>query len=454
MATPITKAAWQVLSPDEIPDRLAEAFALAVSGRPGPVLLDIPMDVQGAMIDRRWVDRPRKRATTVDDSAVDELLAALARAERPLILAGRRHSLERLGTGAAGTARGAGRAGRRLAARHRRPSLRRSAAHRDDRELRQSLGEPARSAMPTSCSCSAAGSTSARPAPTPRSSRAIGRSSTSTARRVRSTTGSMAVAVWSETCAPSSRRSGRAAASRSRGPSGRRSSRQARALWPDTDELRDIAGINPNVLMHALSSASGAAGAFVADVGQHQMWAAQSLELSGTQRFMTSGGMGAMGSALPLAIGIAIVDPRPVVLIAGDGGFQTNIQELETVVRNGLPLKMVIVNNHCHGMVRQFQESYFEGRYPSTVLGLQRTVVHGGRRRLRDLREGRRRGGRARRRAPVAVGGPRRAGAARGDGRHARKRVSQARVRQADHRDGAVRQADRDGRHLAMQRHA
>ena len=76
-----------------------------------------------------------------------------------------------------------------------------------------------------------------------------------------------------------------------------------------------------------------------------------------------------MGSGLPLAIGIAIVDPRPVVLIAGDGGFQTNIQELETVVRNRLPIKMVIVNNHCHGMVRQFQESYFDGRYPSTLLG-------------------------------------------------------------------------------------
>ena len=76
-----------------------------------------------------------------------------------------------------------------------------------------------------------------------------------------------------------------------------------------------------------------------------------------------------------------------MVLIAGDGGFQLNIQELQTVVRNGLPLKMVIVNNHCHGMVRQFQESYFEGRYPSTLLRLQRTVVHGGRRRLRDLRQ-------------------------------------------------------------------
>jgi acetolactate synthase-1/2/3 large subunit len=76
-----------------------------------------------------------------------------------------------------------------------------------------------------------------------------------------------------------------------------------------------------------------------------------------------------MGSALPLAIGLSIADPRPVVLIAGDGGFQTNIQELETVVRNQLPIKLVIVNNHCHGMVRQFQESYFDGRYPSTVLG-------------------------------------------------------------------------------------
>ena len=144
---------------------------------------------------------------------------------------------------------------------------------------------------------------------------------------------------------------------------------EVRERWPDTEELSDITGINPNALMHTLSASSEAAGAFVADVGQHQMWAAQSLELSGRQRFMTSGGMGAMGSALPLAVGISIVDPRPVVLIAGDGGFQTNIQELETVVRNRLPLKMVIVNNHCHGMVRQFQESYFDGRYPSTVLG-------------------------------------------------------------------------------------
>ena len=60
---------------------------------------------------------------------------------------------------------------------------------------------------------------------------------------------------------------------------------------------------------------------------------------------------------------------RPVVVIAGDGGFQVNIQELQTVQRNGLPLKMVVLNNQCHGMVRQFQQSYFEERYQSTYWG-------------------------------------------------------------------------------------
>jgi acetolactate synthase-1/2/3 large subunit len=77
-----------------------------------------------------------------------------------------------------------------------------------------------------------------------------------------------------------------------------------------------------------------------------------------------------MGYGLPAAIGTAFVGaPHPVVLIAGDGGFQSNIQELQTVRRNDLAIKMVIINNNCHGMVRQFQESYFEGRYQSTLWG-------------------------------------------------------------------------------------
>ncbi len=77
-----------------------------------------------------------------------------------------------------------------------------------------------------------------------------------------------------------------------------------------------------------------------------------------------------MGFALPAAVGGAIVSGgEPVVMIAGDGGFQLNIQELQTVARNQLPIKMVVINNQCHGMVRQFQQSYFDERYHSTLWG-------------------------------------------------------------------------------------
>jgi len=143
-----------------------------------------------------------------------------------------------------------------------------------------------------------------------------------------------------------------------------------REQWPDTGELTGIAGINPNVLMHSLSRASTAAAAFALDVGQHQMWAAQSLELGAEQQLITSGGMGAMGYALPAAIGASLaLDRAPVVVVAGDGGFQVNIQELQTVVELGLPLKLVVLDNGTHGMVRQFQATYFDRRFPGSEWG-------------------------------------------------------------------------------------
>ena len=77
-----------------------------------------------------------------------------------------------------------------------------------------------------------------------------------------------------------------------------------------------------------------------------------------------------MGFALPAAIGATFAAGHaPVVVVAGDGAFQINIQELQTVRRNRLPIKMIVLNNRSLGMVRQFQESYFEGRYQSTVIG-------------------------------------------------------------------------------------
>ena len=140
--------------------------------------------------------------------------------------------------------------------------------------------------------------------------------------------------------------------------------------FPESEENSKISGINPNYFIHKLSKSSKKASVIVSDVGQHQMWAAQSLELNKNQRFLTSGGMGSMGFGLPASIGAAFANnPSPIVLIAGDGGFQSNIQELQTVAHHKLPIKIIILNNKCHGMVRQFQEQYFDKRYQSTLWG-------------------------------------------------------------------------------------
>ena len=139
---------------------------------------------------------------------------------------------------------------------------------------------------------------------------------------------------------------------------------------PDTAELSNIKGINPNKFIHSLSKLSKMAKAFSSDVGSNQMWVSQSVELTENQLLLTSGGMGAMGYSLPAAIGACYaLNKAPVVAISGDGGFQINIQELQTIRRNNLPVKIVIINNHCLGMIRQFQDSYFESNYASTVWG-------------------------------------------------------------------------------------
>src|ERR1700728_3886888 len=107
----------------------------------------------------------------------------------------------------------------------------------------------------------------------------------------------------------------------------------------------------------------------IADVGQHQMWAAQRCRSSSPRGFITSGGLGAMGFALPAAVGAQLAQPESCVLcLSGDGGFQMNIQELATVHRLGLPIKMVIVDNKYLGMVRQWQQLFYERNYSETDL--------------------------------------------------------------------------------------
>lgn len=107
----------------------------------------------------------------------------------------------------------------------------------------------------------------------------------------------------------------------------------------------------------------------VTEVGQHQMWAAQFYKYSRPRTLITSGGLGTMGYGLGAAIGVQIANPdKTVINIAGDGCFRMNMNEVATAVREQLPLIQVVVNNHVLGMVRQWQNLFYEQRYSATVL--------------------------------------------------------------------------------------
>lgn len=371
MAAPIAKAAWRVADIEELPERVLAAFELACAGRPGPVLVDIPMDLQRVDVQHARSAAPTAElAEEVDRSAIDGFLEDLDGAARPLILAGGgiragaatnefRGLVDRLGVPVVNSLMGVdalpfahplrvgmiGTYGNRWAniALARADLLLVLGSRLDIRQTGADTQAFAADRPIHHVDCD----------PGELNNRVVG--CNATVAHLRPFAIALADALdgrrppeldaWCSEIA------------------------DLRERWPDIGELPGVPGINPNDLMHRLARSSAAAAAYVADVGQHQMWAAQSLELTANQRFLTSGGMGAMGSGLPLAVGASVASGAPAVLIAGDGGFQLNIQELQTVARNRLPLKIVILNNRSHGMVRQFQESYFEGRYASTFWG-------------------------------------------------------------------------------------
>jgi acetolactate synthase-1/2/3 large subunit len=108
------------------------------------------------------------------------------------------------------------------------------------------------------------------------------------------------------------------------------------------------------------------------EVGQNQMWAAQFYKFNRPRSLLSSGGLGAMGYGFPAAIGAQVGNPEATVIdIAGDGSFQMNIQELATAVQNRLPVNVAILNNHFLGMVRQWQEMFFNKRYSHTCLAVE-----------------------------------------------------------------------------------
>lgn len=113
----------------------------------------------------------------------------------------------------------------------------------------------------------------------------------------------------------------------------------------------------------------------VTDVGQHQMWTAQSYRFEKPRTFLTSGGLGTMGYGMGAAIGAAFASKKPICLITGDGSFHMNLNETATAVKYGLPLKIFIMNNNVLGMVRQWQTLFYEKRHSSTTLNLSTDYI-------------------------------------------------------------------------------
>jgi acetolactate synthase-1/2/3 large subunit len=130
------------------------------------------------------------------------------------------------------------------------------------------------------------------------------------------------------------------------------------------------AEIKPQYMIQALYEATGGDAIVTSDVGQHQMWTAQYFHFSKPRRWINSGGLGTMGFGLPAAMGAKVGCPdQTVVCIAGDGSVQMNMQELATCSQEGIAIKVFIMNNGYLGMVRQWQELFWDKRYSQVDMG-------------------------------------------------------------------------------------
>jgi acetolactate synthase-1/2/3 large subunit len=143
-------------------------------------------------------------------------------------------------------------------------------------------------------------------------------------------------------------------------------------LWRAQDCMkydRSAPMIKPQAVIEALHRVTGGDAFVTSDVGQHQMWAAQYYKFKEPRRWINSGGLGTMGFGLPAAMGVQMAHPDAMVAcVSGEGSIQMNIQELSTCKENKLPIKVILLNNGYLGMVRQWQEFFYEERYSESYV--------------------------------------------------------------------------------------
>jgi acetolactate synthase I/II/III large subunit len=155
--------------------------------------------------------------------------------------------------------------------------------------------------------------------------------------------------------------------------------RKARAEWMDRIHAwkrehpfhyeHTTKEIKPQYLMQKIDEASGGEGVITVDVGQHQMWAAQYIRIDHPRHWSSSSGLGSMGFGMPAAMGAQFGNPDKLcIAVVGDGGFMMSLPELATIASNRLPLKVIVMNNGSLGMVRQWQELFYNRRYCSVAM--------------------------------------------------------------------------------------
>jgi acetolactate synthase I/II/III large subunit len=385
----LTKWSRLVRTIDEIPEVIAEGFHWARSGRPGPVVIDIPTDLMKAKKEfsgpAKFTPHARPADAKADGGFTDTVVALLQQASRPVALVGAgaklsgaipelRQLLDDLNIPTFATVHGLGAVppqapyylgmvgmhGTRAAnmALHETDLLLVFGARLDDRVT----GDPTRFAPHAK----------------------IVHFEIDPAQLDRVRPSELAVIGDLAETIPAFHAELRKISthSTSSGQVSRKSGETWSTRFPDWSEWRAIAcgperaELDPRGLaqptirfLDELFSRLPQDSVVVADVGQHQMWAAQRYRSSSPRGFVTSGGLGAMGFALPAAVGVQLAKPETCVLcVSGDGGFQMNIQELATVHRLGLPIKMVIIDNKYLGMVRQWQQLFYQRNYAETDL--------------------------------------------------------------------------------------
>ncbi|WP_423822949.1 acetolactate synthase 2 catalytic subunit [Salinisphaera sp. SPP-AMP-43] len=374
MSLDIVKHSALITEPDAVGPAVEQAFEIATDGRPGPVWLDIPKDVLQAeglasVTGAAARTEPAPRPT---NSEIAALLDRLARARRPVLYSG--GGVARAGAETAFRAfvaasklpnvnslNGIGNAGPArcealgMLGMHGSKAANRAVdecdlllvvgARLDDRATGR-LDGFAPNARLVHIDIDAAELHKRRPADL-----AIRADLTAT---LEALTEGMAkqglkIAAWRRQCRQWQTHDGFAAAAA--GPTG------------------DPASIGGPALVRALSAAAPSDAIVACDVGQHQMWVAQHFAFAAPRNHLSSGGLGTMGFGLPAAIGAQFAEPdRCVINIAGDGSFMMNMQELATVRRYRLPLKIVIADNACLGMVRQQQELFYANRESQIAL--------------------------------------------------------------------------------------